>query len=179
MLIKLVHVLLVLFPIVSFSQTNDKGLTQAEQLTSQAGQLIETQFIEVGKLRELEIKVLKFIDLQSNQSYTALRFELKLKSAYSNDTKIASLDLDEIDDLVQAIKNFQTNVFPTKREVYTEVSYRSKTGFEAGAYYNLTKGNWTSYIQLDKYGRDSLMFLSIDDFQTLLNYILKAKEKMK
>jgi len=161
-----------------FSQTKEKELTQAEQFSSQAGTLIERQFIDIGKIKSIEIKVLKYKDLNANVSKSALRFEFEYKSTYTNDTKIASLDVDEIDGLIKSIKNLQTNVFTTTREIYTEVTFKSRTGFEAGAYFSPDKVKWTTYIQLEKNDRNSMIFLSTEDFTVLLNIIELAKTKL-
>ena len=144
----------------------------------QSGTLIERQFIDIGKLKALEVKVLKLKDLNSGLSKSALRFELSTESRYSSDTKISSLDLEEIDDLIKAIRNLQSSVFPTKPDVYTEVTFKSKTGFEAGVYFDTAKEKWISYLQLDKYRRDSMLFLSTEDFTSLLSLVTKAKQKM-
>jgi len=134
--------------------------------------------VDIGKVKGVEVKVLIYKDLNSGTSKSALRFEYEYKSSYSTDSKIASLDADEIDGLVKSIKNQQTNVFPTTREIYTEVTYRSRTEFEAGAYYSPDKGKWTTYVQLEKYDRNSLVFLTPEDFVTLLAFIEQAKLKM-
>jgi len=172
---KLITSLFLFFPIVAFCQTREKALTNAEQFSLQSGTLIERQFIKIGRLKSMEVTVLKLKDLNSNLTKSALRFELTI-SGYTSDTKIVSLDMDEIDDLMKAIANLQSSVFPTKRDVYTEVAFKSKTGFEAGAYYDTGKEKWISYLQLDS--RDSMLFLSTDDFETLLNLVSQAKQKM-
>jgi hypothetical protein len=51
----------------------EKELTQAEQFSSQAGTLIERQFIDIGKVKGVEIKVLKYKDLNAGTSKSALR----------------------------------------------------------------------------------------------------------
>ena len=163
---------------ISFGQTKEKELTQAEQFSSQAGTLIERQFIDIGKVKGVEIKVLKYKDLNAGTGKSALRFEFEYKSSYSTDTKIASLDADEIDGLIKSIKNLQTNVFPTTREIYTEVTFKSRTGFEAGAYYSPDKTKWSTYVQIEKFDRNSMVFLSTEDFASLLSLIEQAKAKM-
>lgn len=162
----------------TFAQTKEKELTQAEQFSSQAGTLIERQFLEVGKIKGIEVKVLKYKDLNSGTSKSALRFEYEYKSSYSTDTKITSLDADEIDGLIKSIKNLQTNVFTSTKDVYTEVTFKSRTGFEAGAYFSPDKSKWTAYLQIEKYDRNSLVFLSTEDFSTLLSLVEQAKAKM-
>ena len=159
---------------ISFGQTKEKELTQAEQFSSQAGTLIERQFIDIGKVKGVEIKVLKYKDLNAGTGKSALRFEFDYKSSYS----IASLDADEIDGLIKSIKNLQINVFPTTREIYTEVTFKSRTGFEAGAYYSPDKTKWSTYVQIEKFDRNSMVFLSTEDFASLLSLIEQAKAKM-
>lgn len=159
-----------------FSQKKEEILTQAEQFSSQAGTLIERQFIEIGKVKGVEVKVLKYKDLNNGAERSALRFEYDYKSSYSTDTKITSLDTDEIEGLIKSIKNLQANVFTTTRLIYTEVTFRSRTGFEAGAYYSPEKSNWKAYIQIEKYDSDSTVFFSTEDFAELLSMIERAKE---
>ena len=161
-----------------FAQTKEKELTQAEQFSSQAGTLIERQFLEIGKVKSVEVKVLKYKDLNNGVSKTALRFEYPYKSSISSDTKISSLDADEIDGLIKSIKNLQSSVFTSTRDIYTEVTFKSRTGFEAGAFYSPDKSKWTAYLQIEKYDRNSLVFLAPEDFTTLLNLIEQAKIKM-
>jgi hypothetical protein len=62
---------------------------------------------------------------------------------YTSDTKVASLDSDEIEGLIKSIKNLKTNVFPSTRDTYTEVTNKSRTGFETRAYYDIGKLKWT------------------------------------
>jgi len=174
-------VLLVVFIVscmTSFGQTKEKDLTQAELFSSQAGTLIERQFVEIGKVKGVEVKVIKYKDLNNGTSKSALRFEYEYKSSYSSDSKIASLDLDEIDGLIKSMKNLQSTVFPSTRDIYTEVTFKSRTGFEAGAYFSTDKGKWTAYIQIEKFDSNSLVFLTIEDFSTILGLIEQAKAKM-
>jgi hypothetical protein len=159
----------------AIGQTIAKELTQAEQFSTQSGVLIEKQFIKVGFVKGVEVSIIKFKDLNSGTSKKALRFEYEYKSQYSSDTKIASLDADEIDGLVKTIKNFQATVFTETRSFYTEVTYRSRTGFEAGAYYQVEKKKWTAYIKLEKYDKNAMVYLSVEDFQVLGSLIEQAQ----
>ncbi|WP_427872294.1 hypothetical protein [Flavobacterium sp. MMS24-S5] len=166
------------FSLFIFSQNKQKEATQAEQFSSQAGVLMERQFYEIGKIKALQVKVLKFKDLNSSATKSSLRFEYDHKSSYSSDTKIAALDFDELDGLIKSIKNLQTNVFTSTKEVYTEVTFTSRSGFEAGAYYTTDKNKWTAYVQVEKNDRNSMIFLLPEDFATLLSLVEQAKTKM-
>lgn len=166
------------FCLNTYGQNKSKELTQAEQFSSQAGTLIERVFIDIGKIKGIDVKVLKYKDLNSGVSKSALRFEYTYKSSYTSTTKVTSLDLDEIDGLIISIKNLQENVFTSSKESYTEVTYRSRTGFETGAYYSPDKKKWTGYIQVSEYDRDSLVFISVEDLTTFLTLLDHAKTKM-
>jgi len=169
---------LITLSLSTFAQNKVKEITQAEQFSSQAGTLMERQFYDMGKVKTLEVKVLKFKDLSSGSTKSLLRFEYAFKSSYSSDTKIAALDVDEIDGLIKSIKNLQSNVFISTKEVYTEVTFTSRTGFEAGAYFSTDKSKWTAYVQVEKNDRNSMIFLTPEDFGSLLSLIEQAKAKM-
>lgn len=163
----------------AFSQQKiEKQTTQAEQFSATAGTLIEKQFADIGKVKGVTIQVLKFIDLNNGASKSALRFEYIYKSSYTSDTKIASLDLDEIDGLIKSINNLQSVVFTTTRDVYTEVTFTSRTGFMAGAYFDIDKLKWFGFVKLEKYDSNSQLFLTTEDFASLLALVEQAKAKM-
>jgi hypothetical protein len=156
----------------------EKNQTKADEFSEKSGTLMERQFIEVGKLKGVEIKILKVKDLVNNTGYSALRFEYEYKSSYSSDTKISAIDQDEIDGLVKSINALKTNVLNTTRDNYTEVTFKSRTGLEAGAYYSSDKQKWTGYLQIEKYDRNSMVFFASEDFDQLLEIIEKAKTMM-
>ena len=154
----------------------EETLSNAELFSVKSGTLIEKQFIDIGKVKSVEVKVLKIKDLNDDKTISALRFEYEAVGKYSSDTKIAMLDIDEIEGLVISIKNIQSKVFPSTPETYTEVTYRSRSGFEAGAFYSDSK--WKTYLKLEKYDSDSFVFLTQEDLTTLLGLIEQAKLKM-
>ena len=98
---------------------------------------------------------MKLKDLINSRSKSALRFEYEYKSSYTSDTKIATLDLDEIDGLIKSMNGLKTNVFPSTRDVYTEVTFTSRKGFKAGAYYDVDKAKWVAYMKLEKFDSNS------------------------
>jgi hypothetical protein len=156
----------------------EKQTTQAEQFSATSGTLIEKQFIDIGKVKGVAVQVMKFKDLNNGASKSALRFEYVYKSSYSSDTKIATLDLDEIDGLIKSINNLKTTVFSSTRNVYTEVTFTSRTGFKAGAYYDVDKAKWVTFVKLEKFDSNSQVFLTTEDFTTLLTLVEKANSIM-
>jgi hypothetical protein len=156
----------------------EKQTTQAEQFSATAGTLIEKQFIDIGKVKGVTVQVMKFKDLNNGTSKSALRFEYVYRSSYSSDNKISTLDLDEIDGLIKSITNLKTSVFSSTRDVYTEVTFTSRTGFKAGAYYDVDKAKWVTFVKLEKFDSNSQVFLTTEDFATLLTLVEQAKTKM-
>lgn len=123
------------------SQVKEKELSNAETFSNQSGSLIEKQFIPIGKIKGVEVSVMKIKDLNSNVSKSALRFEYEYKSQYTTDSKIAVLDNDEIEGLVKSMNNMIASVFNSTRTVYTEVNFMSRTGFKAGCYFDVKKAS--------------------------------------
>ncbi len=164
----------------SFGQSlgKEKQLSNAEIFSAKAGTLIEKQFIDVGTCSSIEVKILKLKDLNDGSEFSSLRLEYESVSSYSTSKKIAALDKDEIDGLIKSIKNLQTNVFTSTRDVYTEVAFKSRTGFECGAYYDIKKSSWRAYIQLEKYDSKSSIFLGVEELSKFLSLVEQAKLKM-
>ena len=169
-----------LFSWASFSQQSaqEQQLSHAEQFGAQEGTLIERQFLDVGTIKGMTVKVLIIKDLLSETTKTALQLEYYYASSYSQHTKVANLDADEIDGLIKSIKKLQTDVFPSNRDTYTEVSFKSRTGFEIGASYNPDKAKWIAFAQLSRSDKDSLVSLHLEDFETLLALVEKADALM-
>lgn len=177
---KKVFLTIVLFATSFIAHSQEKKeavLTQAEQFSAQAGLLIEKQFLDVGKVNSVKLQIMSIKDLNSNTVKTALRFEYDYKSSYTSDTKVATLDKDELDALIVSMKNLQTNVYPTTRDNYTEVTFKSRTGFEAGSYFDIGKG-WKSFLKLEKFDKNSMIFFNNEEFITLIPLLEQAKLKM-
>lgn len=175
-----------LFVLISFlmfslsygqTDTKEKEISNAEKFSSKAGTLIQKEFIDVGTINKTVVQVIHYSDLISNETVSSVRFEYEVVSSYSTDTKIASLDADEIDGLIKSIRMMQEKVFAMTPTNYTEVTYRSRGGFEAGCYWS--KGDWATYLKLEKYDEKSYVFLKKDDFPALLALLEKAKTMLK
>ena len=160
----------------NYAQTKEKELSNAEKFSIKAGALIQKEFVEVGSVKDAKISIIYFTDLITNTKQSALRFEYESVGKYSTDTKSALLDADEIDGLIKSVKIMQEKIFPSLASNYTEVSFKSRGGFDAGCYWS--KGNWSTYLKLEKYDKDSYVFLDKEDFQILLKLLEQAKAKL-
>ncbi len=85
------------------------------------------------------------------------------------------LNVDEIDGLIKSITNLQNNLFNTTRLLYTEVTFTSRIGFEAGAYFSFDKGKWIAYVQVEEYDSNSMNILSSEDFSSLWSLIQQVE----
>jgi hypothetical protein len=160
----------------AIAQTKEKELSNAEKFSAKAGVLIQKTFLEVGTLKAAVFSVVQYTDLMSNTKATALKIEYESTAKYSG-TKIAMLDADEITGLIMSIKLIQDKIFPSAPTSYTEVSFKSRGGFEAGCFWS--KSKWDTYLKLEKYDKDSYVFLEKEDFPPLLTILEQAKAKMQ
>ena len=173
----LLVMLMGIFIFSSYAQTTKEvEVSNAEKFSTSSGALIKKDYLEIGDIKGAKVQVVKFQDLISDKSTSAIKFEYEVKSSYSTDTKQALLDVDEIDGLMKSIKIMQESIFPSTSENYSEVTFRSRSGFEAGCYWS--NGKWTTYLKLEKYDSKSYVFLDQEDFTTLYSFLEQAKLKL-
>ena len=167
-----------LFSLEIYAQapTKEKEQSNAEAFSARAGTLMQKEFIEIGTVKKAKVQVVYYTDLISNIKKSALKFEYDFVSSYSTDTKVAVLDLDEIDGLMKSIKLMQDKVMLTIPANYTEVYYRSRGGFEGGCF--TSKGAWSCYLKLEKYDSNSYVWLESADLTTLYRMLEQSKAKM-
>ncbi|MBL6447970.1 hypothetical protein JMN32_16760 [Fulvivirga sp. 29W222] len=173
--------LFILIPLLAFKISygqieNKHEVSNAEKFSAKAGTLIQKEFIDVSRINKADVKVVRYTDLVSDESISAVRFEYEVVGSYSADTKVASLDADEIDGLLKSIKMMQQKVLSSTPINYTEVIYKSRGGFEAGCYWN--KGTWSTYLKLMQNDGKSYLFLKKDDFPELVTLLEKVRTMM-
>lgn len=166
---------------ISFAQqqaakAKEQEVSNAEKFSERAGSLVQKEFIDVGSLKKCQIQVAKFTDLISGQKSSAVRFEYEYKSSYSSDTKVALLDEDEIDGLIKSIKIIRDKILPSTTANYTEVNFRSRSGFSAGCFSK--KNSWTTFMKLERFDSNSYVFMEKEDLAQLLTLLQDAKSKL-
>jgi len=174
----LILVIIGILSISSYSQetTRVKELSNAEKFSDRSGTLMKKEYINIGSVKKCDIKVVYYTDLIGGQKTTAIRFEYTYVSSYTSDTKIAVLDADEIDGLIKSINIISETIFPTTPENYSEISFRSRSGFESGCY--SSNGSWSTFMKLERYDSNSLVFMEKEDFAIFAELLQKAKSKM-
>lgn len=178
---KLLPLLILLFAVPSIAQiakpTPERELSKLEQFSAKSGSLFEKRFEPIGTVKGVKIEIYTLTDLVVGTKISGLRIEADVYASYGSSTKTAVLDADEIDGLIKSIMLMQSDVFPTTKDVYTEIKYQSRGGFEAGAYYADKK--WTAFLKLEKYDSHSMVDMKPESFGELLTVLQKAKEKLK
>jgi hypothetical protein len=158
-----------------YSQDSDT-LSLAESFSSRAGSVVERQFYDVGKIKGLTVQVVKYKDLVTEKSLSSLRFEYTDVKTYTSSTKISVLDSDELDGAIKALTAILQSVYYAKREVYTEITYRSRGRFECGAFFDLKKDDWVSFVSL---GRPShTLVFTKEEMSKVLAFLELGKQKM-
>ncbi|WP_025742389.1 hypothetical protein [Aquimarina pacifica] len=143
----LITLLLVSNTIVSQSQKIESNQSNAEIFSAKSGTLIEKQFIDIGKSNKINLQIIKYTDMISGDSISALLIENTSKNQYYAGMK-AILDSDEIDGLIKSIKIINEEVLNIIPKNYTEVTYKSRSDLKAGCFWYNKK--WSLYMQLDK-----------------------------
>jgi hypothetical protein len=156
--------------------TKVKDQSNAEIFSAKSGTLMQKEFLALSNIKNCKIEVLHFTDLITSSKQSGLKFSIDVVSSYSTDTKTAMLDADEIDGLMKSIKLIQEKVLITTPATYTEVNYRSRSGFEAGCF--TRKGAWSCYLKLEKYDDKSYVWINTEDLANLFNILEQAKTKM-
>lgn len=150
----------------------------AESFSRKSGTLMSKQFLPIGEIKSLKIQVVHYKDLINENREQAIRFEYEYYDSYLNqtETKLGSLDKDELEGLIKSIHMMRTVVFNSFPEYYTEVSFVSRTGFKAGCY--SMPGDWKFYLQLDQYDDRSYVWLNKEDSATILNILNQSNERL-
>jgi len=151
-------------------KTADKLESNAEIFSETAGSFVQRGFEPIGVVARCKLECLHIKDLISGHSISALRFEGGLGS------KAAIIDADEIAALISSIQILNKTMAATAPQYYTEVNFKSRSGFSAGAFFE--KGKWTQFMKLIPYDSDTFITLSTDDMDKLLNELQTTKSKL-
>lgn len=156
-------------------QLEQREKSNLEKFSSRSGALLEKQFINLGKISGVEVKVLRITDLLTKLTSAGIRFEQEVGRSYGRRTSIAFLDQDEADGLIKSIKYIQQNILNSSRSDYTEIEFTSRGDFQIGCYFSSNK--WQPYLRTSRYDRDALVTLSAEDLAALQSFLESAKAK--
>jgi hypothetical protein len=175
-LILLFTSILITFNCALLCQTAKPDSSNAEMFASKPELFIEKQFIEIGFVDMIELRIMKIKDLNSGITRNALRFEYQTTNQIFSQTKLAIVDEDELDALIASVHSIITKEFIIEKETYTEVTFQSRSGFVAGAYYTIDKKKWIPFLQLERHDSKSTITVSHEDFSHFLDLLKQAKK---
>lgn len=91
---------------IAYSQEkSERNLGNTQLFSEKSGVLIEKTFIDIGKLKGVEIHVLKLKNLNDNTTISGIKFKDITFGTYS-DSYSAFLDADELDGLIKSLEFF-------------------------------------------------------------------------
>jgi hypothetical protein len=149
-------------------QAAEREQSNIEKFSEKSGTLFERKFIDVGVVKSVKVQVMIITDMMSSAKISGVRFELEKAGQYSRSTKIAFLDKDEVDGLIKSLALLKSSVLTSTRDSYTEVEFKSRSGFSAGA----------TFMKLERFDSDSYAFLKPEDFDALTTLLQQAKSQL-
>jgi hypothetical protein len=172
----LVFSLFALLSTGTFSQSKEL-VSNAEEFASQSGSLVKSEFIFIGKVRNTVFEAVRYTDMLSGKTESALRFEYAVAIGMQTDLRESYLDADEADALLRSLRVIKTSVINKNPSVETQVTFTSRSGFQAGCLW--MDGSWVPYVKGKKYDGDSFISLRNErNLDELIDVIERAKAKM-
>jgi hypothetical protein len=159
-------------PFFLFCQTEKESKTQFEAFGEKTGTIFEKTIENIGQTGSISVRVMKLKNLITNDKISALSINYSFQ-----DDKLSILDTDEIDGLIKSL-TIMKSIVSTPKVVETEVSFKSRSGFEIGAKFETEKNNWVfNFIIYSRMHRYSYT-LKPDEFMAFCAYIDAAKLKL-
>ena len=106
----------------------------------------------------------------------SIRLKLPAAGDYTIDY-VGTIDNDEVDGLIKSLELIKSNAITIAPPVYTEVSYKCRSGFQSGAYYDDKEKAWVYYLQME-YSKKSSKFFAATELDELLTLLNSAKSKL-
>lgn len=109
--------------------------SQFEKVLLKKGSLILKEFIDYGKVSNLELQSACLTDLETGSKYYALRITTSYyNSKYDYGDAVGILDSAEIDGAISTLEYIKAHFKELKD--YSEVVYKANSGMEIGAYHS-------------------------------------------
>ena len=159
----------------AFSQNGSeakKSQSKLEAFTNKSGTLIKKEFTDIGVVKNCQVQVLKVTDLISGESFSGVKLEVP--AAYGDKSKL--LDSDELTGLQNSLDLIKDKILNTTPEIYTEIVYKSRGGFQAGCF--RSKNEWSLFLKIDEYDDKSYIWCKPDDLDKLTSILSNAKAQL-
>jgi hypothetical protein len=176
----IITILLFALAYYSSAQQTDTTMpskTKADIFLARTGTLLKKNFEELGYVGKTKIEVFTITDLISGDSIKSIKFSLIYATTYATDTKINTLDIDELNGLIAALLYIQKNVVVNKpKDKDEEVIFISNSGFQTGCYFN--KFTWKLFIKVEKYDSRSYDYYTPEELSNFIRLLRLAQEKI-
>lgn len=159
----------------AFSQNESetkKSQSKLEAFTGKSGTLIKKEFTDIGAVKNCHVQVLKVTDLISGESFSGVKLEVP--ATYEDKTTL--LDSDELSGLLNSLNLIKDKILNTTPEIYTEIVYKSRGGFQAGCF--RSKNDWSLFLKIDQYDDKSYILCKSEDLDRLVSILSNAKAKL-
>lgn len=165
-----VLVMLALLCLVQASAQDEKK-GRLEEITEKSGVLLKKEFHLVGKVKNIEVKVVTVTNLTNNDVIKVVKLEGEFYSMGSRSTtKAGVLDKDELDGIVTAMNTIVQQTGEAGED-YTEIGFTARdkgvtvTGFKS-------KGGWSYAVELGRFSSETAFF----DAKAFLELALLLKQ---
>lgn len=114
------------------------------QFINNEGAFFKKEFYHLKKLHNIEIQVLIYTDMVSNEKNGCLR--IRTTSTNSRKDYIGTLDYNELQSCIEKIKYITETVMAAPPKVYTEWEFKTKDRVSIGTFWSERTQEWNFYI---------------------------------
>jgi hypothetical protein len=156
----------------------DKRSSNADLLIDKPGVVLQREYQNISKVKNVSIIVEYITDMSvaaSAKRISALDLEYTTMGDNSQTVSVL-IDQDEVQGLISFLENIHDNIIKSAApKNYTEFSLMTRSGLEAGCYWENT---WKPYVKLDSENSKTDVELSSDDLIAFISFIKQAYTKM-
>lgn len=162
------------FALISVNVLAQDKACKADIMEGKPNVVIQKEYLKITTFKNIAIVVEYVTDVTNNQKLSALDLEFST-TGENSETISTMLDPDEVDGLLAFLQNVQDNIAKAAApKNYTEYTYVSKSGMEAGCYFDKV---WKTYIRIDKDDSKTNVELEKDDLVSFISFVRQAKSK--
>lgn len=148
-----------------------------ERQLKMPGTILRKEISDIGEIKNLKLQLVKLTNLLNNeQQFLYMRFVYQYKDINSPEVKCTYTEMSGIDELTRDFNNLQAQLFSKTSTGYSEASFRTRDGIEAGCYWS--KGGWAIYMKVSASDNESYILLEKEDFNKLMSLLDLAKSKL-
>lgn len=149
--------------------------SNADKLVRRTDVVVKKEYENIGQIRDLSIIAEHITDVTEHKKLSGLDLEYAYNGSNAA-TYAVLLDPVEVDSLLAFLQNVQNNISKTEPpKNYTEYSFISKSGFQAGCFWDKT---WKVYVKISIKENNSNIGFSSDELVQFISFLKQARAKM-